>query len=373
MIADQVLSKYTGTEDNEIFSLLFHPAEQILLSTDVAGCVHFNLFDLESKTCSLPEGMGADPFKPHKGESCRAIDLLGSSEEGGYSIVPGGSDGRVVVSSFDPKVVSKYKFDNPINAVKCIGNNIILAGDDEGVLIGIDVRQEEKIFTVHEQEDYISSITCGSASSELKSVILTSGDCTLAVYDLRSISSTDKKRKDRLVAMSDQQADELNCAIVMNAEQHLLTGDANGVVGIWKQGYWGDLKDRIPLYQRSETPQGGMDGSHSIDGMMRIEEKQFIVATSDGMIRVVDMFPNQVDRVVGVHRGPDDAEIATMSGFACDVDLGLVATSGGESEGRIKFWNLNNQVEKEKAKKTAKPVIHPNAAKASKQSFFSDL
>ena len=369
MLKDFLLSQATGRDDNEILSLKFHPAEQILLATDVSGCVHFCLFDLHDKICSLPEGMDKKLFKPHKEESCRTLDLTTSSGEGGCSIVTGGADGRVVISSFDPKVISKYKFEEAINVVKTVDENLVIAGDDEGVLIGIDVRAKKKVFNIHEQEDYISSISFGSTDSPLKSVICTSGDCTLAVYDLRSMSSSDeKKRKDRLVAMSDQQEDELNCAVVMNSEQHLLTGDANGVVGIWKQGYWGDLKDRIPLYAKSETPQGRMDGSHSIDAIGVVSDKEFLTATSDGVIRVMQMFPNGVKRIIGVHRNADDSEIATVSGFDCEVDLGIVASTAGDAQGRIKFWALSQSSESEKP-----PTQKTNADKANKQSFFSDL
>ena len=383
VLPDQVLGTHTGREDNEILSLLFHPSEQILLAGDVEGCMHFNLFDLDERSVSLPEGMDVKLFKPHKGESCRSIDLpLNASY-----IVSGGSDCSVAVSNFDPKVVTRFRTENPINVVKCLDDgNLVLAGDDEGCLTAIDVRMKKNLYTIHEQEDYITSIT--PMTNGLKSIVCTAGDCTLAVYDLRIMPSKNensKKRKDQLVAMSDQQADELNCAIVLNAEQNLITGDANGVVGIWKEGYWGDLKDRLPLYQKSELPKGGMDGSHSIDGMKQIEDKKFLVATSDGIIRTVGLFPNQVERVVGVHRNKDDSEIATISGFDCDVELGLIATAGGDSEGRIKFWSLHSKTEtepenipvkdkrKNRKSKNKKPEVIQNAARASKQEFFTDL
>ena len=378
---DQVLKKHTGRDENEVFSLVFHPSEQILLSGDVNGCIHFNLFDLDEKTCELPEGMGQSPFQPHKSESCRSIDIIATSNQ----IVSGGADGRVIISSFDPQVVSKYKFDSAINVITALSESVVLGGDDDGVLLGIDVRMKKKIFSIHEQEDYITGIVPSYPfSSPLKSIVCTAGDCTVAVYDLRTLgASDDKKRKDRLVAMSDPQEDELNCAIVLNQEQNVLTGDADGVVGIWKQGYWGDLKDRIPLYNKGETPTGGMDGSHSIDGMKKIDEKKFLVATSDGIIRVVGLFPNEVERIVGVHRNSDETEIATFSAFDCDVDLGIIATSAGDSEGRIKFWALNakeepqsdaeEQVSAKKMKKPKRIDVTRNAEKASKQNFFSDL
>jgi WD40 repeat protein len=368
ILPDQILSKHTKREDNEIFALHFHPDEQILLASDVDGCIHFNLFDLEEKSVSLPEGMGAKPFRPHKGESCRCIEVPPSTSK----IISGGSDCSVAVSTFDPKVLTRYKLDNPVNVVKSLNEGtLVLAGDDEGALTALDIRMKKKLYTIHEQEDYITSIT--PTVNGIKSIACTAGDGTLAVYDLRILNEDKKRKKERLVAMSDPQEDELICSIMVNGDQNLITGDANGVVGIWKQGYWGDLKDRLPLYQNSSSSSDKKsDGSHSIDGMKAIEDKKFLVATSDGIIRRVGLFPNEVEKIIGVHRNSNGSEIATISGFDCDVELGLVASSGGDGEGRIKFWSLNNApMEAEEKPETSSRNI--NAAKASKKDFFSSL
>ena len=395
MLSDHKISTFTGTSENEIFSLLFHPAEQILLSTDVTGAVHFNLFDLDSREVSLPEGMGTRPYRPHKdGESCRSIDIMPSQSEGGYDMITGGGDGRIVVSNFNPSAIGKWKVceNGAINVVKAVNENLLVAGDDDGALHVVDLRERKKVFSIHEQTDYISAITTGLSESPLKSLIALSGDCTVGVYDLRmTASSTGGKRKDRLVALSDEQEDELNCVAVMNAEQHVITGDGHGVVGIWKNGFWGDVKDRIPIYTKSEN--SGSDGSHSIDGLKKVSEKSFLAVTSDGIIRLMNLFPNDVERVIGVHRSDDEKEIATISGFDCDVELGLIATACGDSDGTIKFWSLNktNGVElsddeedeqpmkkggksKKKLSKTSlKNTVHSNPDRAHKQSFFSDL
>lgn len=382
MLSDHILGNFTKVDENEIFVLKFHPTEQILLSGDISGAIHFNLFDTDSHTVTLPEGMGETPFKPHKNSTCRSIDLVSSSA--GYDIVSGGSDGRVIVSNFDPKVTGKWKIsDSPINVVSAISENMVVAGDDDGGIHAIDLRERKKVFSLHEQTDYISAITSSVSGSPHKSIIALSGDCTLAVYDFRGVA------KDRLVAMSDEQEEELNCVAVINSEQNVITGDAHGVVGIWKQGYWGDLKDRLPLYLKSENV--GADGAHSIDGMKVVGDKKFVSVTSDGIIRMCSLFPNQVDRVIGVHQGPDDREIATISGFDCDIDTGVIATACGDAAGTIKFWSLNGNTKtavddesedeeevskkssKKKRKTGTKSVVHTNPEKAKKQSFFSDL
>jgi WD40 repeat protein len=389
ILPDHCISKFTDT--NEIFSLIFHPSEQILISADVTGAIHFNLFDLDNKEVSLPEGMGSRPYRPHK-ESCRSIDVMPSKSDGGYDIISGGSDGRLVVSNFNPASIGKWKVsEQGVNVVKAVDENLLVAGDDDGAIHVVDLRERKKIFSIHEQSDYISALTCGLSDSPLKSLIALSGDCTLGVYDLRMISSASSgKKKDRLVALSDEQEDELNCIAVVNAEQNIITGDGHGVVGIWKQGFWGDLKDRIPLYTKGEN--SGADGSHSIDGLKKVTEKSFLTVTSDGIIRLMNLFPNDVERIIGVHRSEDETEIATISGFDCDVELGLIATAAGDSSGTIKFWSLDQSneeqgsdseqdmhiIEKKKLKKKVnkrshKSNVHSNPDRANKQSFFSDL
>ena len=382
MLPDHVLKNFTHNQENEIFVLKFHPTEQILLSGDVTGSIHFNLFDVDSQSVSIPEGMGSKPFRPHRGDSsttCRSVDLVESS--GGYDIVSGGSDGRVVVSNFDPKITGKWKVaDVPINVVVAVSENLVVAGDDDGALHAIDLRERKKIFSVHEQSDYISAITSSLSGNPLKSILAVSGDCTLAAYDFRGTA------KDRLVAMSDEQEEELNCVAVINAEQHVVTGDAHGVVGVWKQGFWGDLKDRLPLYMKGESV--GADGAHSIDGLKVVGKDKFITATSDGIIRMCNLFPNRVDRIIGVHQGEDDKEIATISGFDCDVDMGLIASACGDAAGTIKFWSLNKNQKSEdiedgsaevvqkkgsKKKRKTKETVVSNPEKAKRQSFFSDL
>jgi WD40 repeat protein len=355
-IHDFSLSKQFSAS-REIFCLKFHPSEQILLMGDVEGSIHFGLFDTESKSMSLPEGMDTKPYIPHKSGSTRSIDFFGKDVQ----IVSGGSDGRVVLSNFDPVKIGGWKIGTPISSVKSVSESLILAGDDDGAIHGIDMRVRKKVFTVAEQTDFITSIEVGSSLSPLKTIIATSGDSTLAVYDLRG------KAADRLVAMSDEQQNELNHAIVMNGESHVLTGDAGGVVGIWKQGFWGDLKDRLPLYADSSR-----EGAHAIEGMKKISEDKFLTATADGIIRYCSLFPNEVEYVVGVHRSDEGKEVGTISGFDCDVDMGLVATACGDPSGTVKFWELNRTVEAETTKK-AKKSGNFNPEKANRQTFFQEL
>ena len=347
---DFVLSKnILNRQVCEVASLMFHPDEQILISGDMNGNIDYLLYD-ENATCS--HGNDGKSFNPHKGASVRCMDYIPNVN----GVVSSDADGRIVLSSFDPKIVSSWKFKDGMNTVRVLNENILVGGDDEGKIRGIDIREKKSIFSISKdgQTDFISSLTMGCTASPLKTLVSTSGDCTLAVYDLRSTTKS-------IVAISDEQEDEINCSLLMNNEQHVLTGNANGVVGIWKQGYWGDLKDRLPLYNKGV----GVDGSRSIDYMKKIDETHFLTVTTDGVIRLVNLFPNVVEKIIGVAQ-----DSATVSAMDCDIESNLIAIcNGGDEKGTIKFFNIANIETNDPVQFTKSD----NPEKANRQSFFGDI
>lgn len=327
----------------EVSSLLFHPEEQMMIAGGMNGELNFCLF--ENDVIERVE----KKFRPKK-NPIRCLEYLNEK------IVSADGEGYICLSSFDPKVIRRWKLEEGISSICALNNNIIVAGHDDGQITGIDVRVREQIFSVHEQTDFVSSIVVARKDSPLKAVVATSGDCTLAVFDFRSLSDTSTC----LVAMSDEQEDEMNCSLVLNSGQHVITGSANGVVGIWKQGYWGDVKDRLPLYNK------GIDGACSIEYLKKVDEKRFIATTPDGIIRLMNLYPNTTEALLGVHRTADNKEVGTVSAMDCDPESGLVATSSGD--GIVKFW----KIPQETTVKTTKPQ-HQNPEKASRQGFFGEI
>lgn len=338
----------------EISSLLFHPEEQILLSATLSGHIDFNLYDEDFSV-----SRSAVDFQPHKTGSIRALEYLNGK------LVSVDSAGKVCLSSFDPKVIRRWKLGSEgIGAVCAVPkSSLVICGNDDGEIFGLDIRQKDPdIFRIKEQSDFISSIIIGKPN-ELKTIVATSGDCTLGVYDLRKTSNS-------LVALSDEQEDEMNCALLMNSEQHVLTGNANGVVGVWKQGYWGDVKDRVPLYNK-----GKLEGACSIDFLKKIDENQYLATTSDGIIRLMNLYPNTTKQIVGVHRTADNQEVGTITAMDCDLSSGLVATTNGDELGTIKFWNFNDKQSPPPSAKKLKSAKsqHVNPDKANRQGFFGEI
>ncbi|KAF4756233.1 WD domain repeat-containing protein 55 [Perkinsus olseni] len=158
-----------------------------------------------------------------------------------------------------------------------------------------------------------------------KSLLSTSGDATLGCYDLRF-------NKQKLKAMSDNQENELLSMCLVKDSKKLLTGDQNGVVGIWNYDYWGDVRDRITHMQNVT----------SLDNMIALDDSTVVCGGGDGYVRVFCVFPNAVRGVLGGHTDassgkPLAAEIESMH---ADLDEGLVATVGQDYH--VKFWRVQD-------------------------------
>jgi len=325
--------------EDHAFSATFHPEEQILACSFVTGHIKFYAFDLDAKKVDLVE----EKYKPHK-QSCR---LLAFSSHGEW-IASAGSDGRVVVSNMNPKSIwSSSKVDAGISAliVSSETSGLIAAGDDDGCVRLYDMREKtNKAPSIEftEQVDYISSLTFLDSDRTLLS---TSGDATLATYDLR-------KSKMALGAMSDNQQDEILSAAVVLDGKKVLTGDSEGIIGVWKNGYWGDIKDRIV----------DLKGLTSVDCMQKISEDRILTGGSDGIIRELSLLPNsRIASVVGFHE--NNAQIESI---AVDLDLKLAASVAHDQV--IRFWRIP---EKSNSKEKLAPIKSTKAAE--KQSFFSGL
>ncbi|KAF4672208.1 WD domain repeat-containing protein 55 [Perkinsus chesapeaki] len=172
------------------------------------------------------------------------------------------------------------------------------------------------------QEDFITQLL---VENDGKSLLSTCGDATLACYDLRF-------NKHKLKAMSDSQESELLSMCIVKEGKKLLTGDQNGVVGIWNYDFWGDVRDRITHMQNVT----------SIDNMIALDDSTVICGGGDGYVRVFTVFPNAVRGVLGGHTEASTGKVmaAEIEGMHADLDEGLVATVGQDY--RVKFWKVED-------------------------------
>jgi WD40 repeat protein len=184
-------------------------------------------------------------------------------------------------------------------------------------------------------DDYVSAIQHSAAatgqsngstavdteSSSSNTLLSTSADGTLVVYDIRMTSSSTSNNSTShhqssssnpnvpsslpygVLRQSDPQDDELLSLCIMKHGKKVVCGTTEGVLSIFSYGTWGDVSDRYPGHPSS------------IDAILKIDEDTILTGSSDGLIRVVSIQPNQFIGVLGDnHEGFPIEQLQ----FACD-------------------------------------------------------
>ena len=124
----------------------------------------------------------------------------------------------------------------------------LLAGYDSGLLALFALGTGAKLAELRAHNDYISSLS----HLDDKTVVSTSGDGTLAVWDTRKFGGGDVKGVPAsLIKQSDELEDELlSCAIVKHGTK-IVCGTQGGILNIWTKGTYGDFGDRFPGHPES--------------------------------------------------------------------------------------------------------------------------
>jgi WD repeat-containing protein 55 len=284
--------------------------------------------------------------------SCRAIQFSND----GSTLWTGGSDGHIValdtkqICTFgtppsSSQSIFRYRVPNagyknaPIQVLYEIPDRHLLAsGDDIGCVRLWDQRlmdhhdnvnntahlfsptAEKSIlrgcvadWKVH--DDYISAIqhmTTGTTGGETAhqdsshALLSTSADGTLAIYDMRMTSSSScnnnnnhhhpsstqeqpqsKSLPNGVIRQSDPQDDELLSLCIIKDGKKVICGTTEGVLSIFSYGTWGDVSDRYPGHPSS------------IDAILKIDEDTILTGSSDGLIRVISIQPNQLLGILG--------------------------------------------------------------------------
>mmetsp|Transcript_16961 Transcript_16961/g.34547 ORF Transcript_16961/g.34547 Transcript_16961/m.34547 type:complete len:555 (-) Transcript_16961:40-1704(-) len=168
--------------------------------------------------------------------------------------------------------------------------------------------------------DYITDF---EVSNDGKILFATSADGTLSVFDLKFVN---KKGTTRSVVLpdvnpqqqqqsnkkptwethgytkSDNQEDELLSVVLIKNSQKLLVGSHQGILSIFSYNLWGDITDRFPGHPQS------------IDALLKIDEDTVLTGSSDGLVRAVQLMPNNFLGVLGAHDGFPVEGLAWSSG-----------------------------------------------------------
>lgn len=157
-----------------------------------------------------------------------------------------------------------------------------------------------------ENTDYISSFQVDASCNIL---LASSADGVLTVIDL--IKSGGKKKQAvlkkgiepvkinpktvqgpfRVHRKSDDQEDELLSMCLMKHGKKVVCGTQQGVLNFWSWGTWGDISDRFPGHPQS------------IDTLLKIDEDTLLTGSGDGVVRILQVQPDQLLGVLGDHEG----------------------------------------------------------------------
>eukprot|EP00299_Pterocystis_sp_00344_P013893 c6851_g1_i1.p1 GENE.c6851_g1_i1~~c6851_g1_i1.p1 ORF type:complete len:364 (-),score=74.01 c6851_g1_i1:22-1113(-) len=290
------------TEKDIIFDIDFHPNQSVVACGLVTGAVSVYKYGL------LPQdNFRICAFKFHK-KACRALNF---SVDAQY-LYTCSSDKSVRSVDCNTATVAWSQtraHADPINALKCLTEQIMSTGDDEGVVKIWDIRTNTPTKEFSENSDFISDM---ALSADQRMLIVTSGDGHLSVFDLR---------KGILEAMSDNIDDELLSIALVKGGQKVVCGSQGGVLNIFSYGDWGDVSDRMPGHPQS------------VDSIVALSDDVICTGSSDGIVRVVNIHPNKLLGVMGEHSDFPIEKIALSH------DKALVASSSHDH--MIKFWDAN--------------------------------
>jgi len=121
-------------------------------------------------------------------------------------------------------------------------------------------------------------------------------------------------------AMSENMEDELLSIAVIKEGKKVVCGTQDGILAIWDWGEWATFKDRFPGHPQS------------IDALTVIDNDTLCTGSSDGLIRIVSIQPNNMLGVIGEH-GELPIEAICQSR-----DKIYLATSSHDY--LIKFWGV---------------------------------
>jgi WD40 repeat protein len=300
------------------FDAQFHPSRSLLTAATVTGEIELYQFDLEACSAS-GGGSGSSTAEPtqllrklgvHE-ESCRTARFFGSEQ-----IASSGADQSAVVSDLETgSKIWSAKLSDAGNSLLQLSERKFAVGADDGSICIFDIRQTKPPRQYTENEDFISDMALGTDGFSL---CATSGDGTLAVYDIR------KKGKGSLIAMSDFQEDELLSLAIVKDGKKVVCGSQGGVMAIFSWGDFGDQKDRVNGHPMS------------IDAMVKLSEGAVLTGSSDGRIRVVSIhnqkYGNCIVGCVGEHGA------FPLENLALSPNGGLIA-SVSHSQPAVKVWS----------------------------------
>mmetsp|Transcript_3822 Transcript_3822/g.8380 ORF Transcript_3822/g.8380 Transcript_3822/m.8380 type:complete len:236 (-) Transcript_3822:1940-2647(-) len=181
---------------------------------------------------------------------------------------------------------------------------------------------------------------------EKKTLLTAAGDGRLGVYQMKM-----GFRKAVFKELSDEQDDDLLSLQIMYGGKKVIAGTQEGVLDIWNWGEWGDISDRFPGHP------------YSVEALLKWDETTMITGSSDGLIRVVNLFPNKLLGVIGDHKE------LPIERLAWSHDRQYVASVSHDSF--VRFWDtsiLHDEDDDEEEQEQEQEAVKNSEAKQEENS-----
>ncbi|KAJ1301132.1 hypothetical protein OPQ81_003544 [Rhizoctonia solani] len=255
----------------QVFDLAFNPKHDIVYTGLLNG--HVKAFSYDDQGACTPKF----DIRPTK-KTARSL----TTDSDGLELYSVSKDRSIhVIDTSTGKVVREQAqaHESAINRVTRF-MSMLATGDDIGVVKLWDPRQISPIRSYTHHFDYISDFLW---LQDKKQLVTTSGDGTLSVIDVRS-------NKVEPFAHSEDQEDELLSIVSIKDGKKVVVGTQTGIISIWNRGSgWGDCVDRMKGHP------------HSVDALATLSEDVIVTGSSDGLVRVVQVFPNKLLGVIADH------------------------------------------------------------------------
>jgi WD repeat-containing protein 55 len=229
--------------------------------------------------------------------------------------------------------------ESAVNTVTFLAETLIATGDEDGCIKIWDTRASPlagaasaggaaagasaasaaaaPTVSFSKQNDVITDLMC---VAEKATLLATSGDGTLASYDLRKMKINGRSRKSE---------DEMLSMCLLKGGNAVVTGTQEGVLLVWKWGRWNTQAPDWDEYL--DAPERFRGHPQSIDALLAVDDDTIITGSSDGLIRLLTIKPNKLVGILGEH---SDFPIECL---AWSRDKRLLASASHDNT--VKFWD----------------------------------
>eukprot|EP00939_MAST-03C_sp_MAST-3C-sp1_P002967 g2967.t1 len=212
----------------------------------------------------------------------------------------------------------------------------LVSGDEDGNLKIWDTRTTKTSLHIPNLcKDYISDIALNE--SKPHEILVSCGDGTLSVVD---------RRRNKMVAQSEDQEDELLSVAVMKNGKKVVVGTQEGNILIFSSGKWRDQSDRFP---------GHPD---SVNTLVAINDDIALSGCSDGVIRLLGIQPNKLLGIIGHH---DDFPVEKIKLSRDKSLLGSIS-----HDNCVKLWDISYILRDEEDDEEGKASSSPSLGGAAK-------